>query len=135
MPRKTKIYAPVADFSGKVAGVSFVDGKGETDSARALNYFARHGYGIGKPPENRTTAVRDAADSPHAAATTRQPIGPAGDDPNAFDPSKHSVEDVNAHLEQADEAERERVLTAEAAGKARKTILEGAHATPEGDGS
>lgn len=40
-----------------------------------------------------------------------------------FDPSKHTVDEVNEHLESADEAERERVLSAEEDGKGRKGIL------------
>ncbi len=45
------------------------------------------------------------------------------DSDGAFDPNKHSVAEVQAHLESADEAERERVLEAERAGKARTTLL------------
>jgi hypothetical protein len=41
-----------------------------------------------------------------------------------FDPSKATVEEVNTYLEGADEAERTRVLEAEAAGKNRKGITE-----------
>lgn len=41
-----------------------------------------------------------------------------------FDPAKHSVKDVKAYLETADEAERERVLTAEKEGQARPTLVE-----------
>ena len=41
-----------------------------------------------------------------------------------FDPNKHSVKDVKAYLEGADEEERERVLTAEKEGQARPTLVE-----------
>lgn len=40
-----------------------------------------------------------------------------------FDPADHNVEDVLAHLEKADDDERDRVLAAERAGKARKGVL------------
>lgn len=52
-----KITAPVAGFTGKVAGVSFSDGKGETDDDRAIAYFRRKGYGIGnaKPTGGKQT--------------------------------------------------------------------------------
>ncbi|MBP2522267.1 hypothetical protein J3A74_001375 [Rhodococcus sp. PvP104] len=51
---------PVEGYNGKVAGVSFVDGVGETDDANALAYFIRHGYKVSetvkraarKPAEN-----------------------------------------------------------------------------------
>ena len=40
-----------------------------------------------------------------------------------FDPSAHSVADVNAYLEKAEDDERERVLAAERSGKARVGVL------------
>jgi len=42
---------------------------------------------------------------------------------SVFDPADHTVAEVNAHLEKADDDERERVLAAERAGQARKGIL------------
>jgi len=44
-------------------------------------------------------------------------------DPGAFDPSAHTVVEVNDYLATADPAEVVRVLEAERAGKARKGIL------------
>ncbi|WP_209908246.1 hypothetical protein [Rhodococcus sp. PvP104] len=54
------VKTPVEGYNGKVAGVSFVDGVGETDDANALAYFIRHGYKVSetvkraarKPAEN-----------------------------------------------------------------------------------
>ena len=40
-----------------------------------------------------------------------------------FDPDEHTVDEVLAHLAKAEEDERERVLAAERAGKARKGVL------------
>lgn len=40
-----------------------------------------------------------------------------------FDPAEHSVSEVKAYLEDADEEERQRVLEAERHGKARKSLL------------
>lgn len=50
---------------------------------------------------------------------------PVEDDPEptGFDPGRHSVREVRTHLDNADAAERERVLAAEANGKARSSIL------------
>jgi hypothetical protein len=57
--------------------------------------------------------------------------GPAGDPrpagsnegtPDAFDPSAHTVSQVQDYLDGADPTERERVLAAERAGKDRATI-------------
>jgi hypothetical protein len=42
---------------------------------------------------------------------------------DVFDPSEHKVDDVLAYLADADEDERQRVLTAESEGKTRSTIL------------
>lgn len=42
---------------------------------------------------------------------------------NLYDPSEHTVEEVKEYLDGADDAERERVLSAEAEGKARKSLL------------
>ncbi|KKI18717.1 MULTISPECIES: SAP domain-containing protein [unclassified Leucobacter] len=41
-----KIQTPVEGFTGKVAGVHFANGEGETDSPAALAYFERHGYKV-----------------------------------------------------------------------------------------
>lgn len=43
-----KITAPVADFDGKVVGVVFTNGCGETEDPAALAYFGRQGYTIGE---------------------------------------------------------------------------------------
>jgi len=56
-------------------------------------------------------------------AQAEQPVPPSEETgAEAFDPSKHTVEEVEAYLATADEAERERVIAAEAEGKARKSI-------------
>lgn len=52
----------------------------------------------------------------------------------AFDPAGHTVDEVLAHLGEADDAERERVLAAEKDGKARKGVLEAPAAAPSAGG-
>lgn len=42
----SKILTPVKGYSGKVAGVAFVDGEGETDDPAALHYFRQAGYTV-----------------------------------------------------------------------------------------
>lgn len=44
-------------------------------------------------------------------------------DAEAYDPSAHNAVEVNEYLAHADEQERERVLAAERAGKARKGVV------------
>lgn len=63
-----KITAPVADFDGKVVGVSFTKGVANTDDEGALAYFRRQGYGIGDGEATPTgeataTAAGDALDA------------------------------------------------------------------------
>ena len=44
-------------------------------------------------------------------------------EPAAFDPSEHTAAEVTAYLAGADDAEKQRVLDAEQAGQARKSVL------------
>jgi hypothetical protein len=85
------------------------------------------------------TAVRNEGDDTEGDregdAGTEQPGASAA----GFDPSGKSVKEVEAYLEDADDAERQRVLNAEAAGKNRPTLLNGKYAAaatqPEGAGA
>lgn len=56
------------------------------------------------------------------ALPDEQPSGDQLADP--YDPAEHTVAEVVTYLASADQAERTRVIEAEAAGKARKTITE-----------
>ena len=38
-----KIYAPNEDYSGSSAGVTFVNGVGETDNSHLIEWFKEHG--------------------------------------------------------------------------------------------
>ncbi len=60
---KKHIESPVKGFSGLVAGVHFVDGKGSTDSESAIAYFERQGYTVsGAKPEERGYPAGDPSD-------------------------------------------------------------------------
>lgn len=55
------VKTPVEGFNGTVAGVTFVDGVGETDDDNALAYFARHGYDVADDkPARKTRAKSDS---------------------------------------------------------------------------
>jgi trigger factor len=73
------------------------------------------------PPTEVAEKVTNAAaweDGGTSAASSPEPTAmAAGDDPAAF-----TVAEVQAYLAGADDAEKERVLAAEAAGKNRSTI-------------
>ena len=43
-----KIYAPVKTTNGVYASVRFVNGVGETDNPRLIEWFRSHGYGVEK---------------------------------------------------------------------------------------
>lgn len=65
----------------------------------------------------------DSRDGVEAEADVEDEADDAGEeDASEFDPAAATVDEVNEYLEGADEAERTRVLAAEAAGKARKGI-------------
>lgn len=66
-------------------------------------------------------AKKSAKKADKASATKSKESAKKSD--GEFDPSAHKVSDVVAYLESADDAEKQRVLEAEKAGKARKTIL------------
>lgn len=73
--------------------------------------------------EPGTTTNRDEANNVGGRAKALDAV--ADEEPaNEFDPSEATVEEVNTYLEGADDAERTRVLEAEAAGKNRKGIIE-----------
>lgn len=96
---RVRFQAPVANYTGRVGGVQFIDGLGETDDPNVVAYFARQGYTpIHEPQEGESAGV--------------------------FNPADHTVEEVTAYLNglNQDDPERERILAAEAAGKARKSI-------------
>ncbi|MCB5168002.1 hypothetical protein LG634_24640 [Streptomyces bambusae] len=105
------INSPESGFSGEVAGVQFSRGEATLDpgaggATAALAYFHRRGYRI---TDSGTVREDPAEPDPHA------------DD--AFDPAAHTVAEVIAYLNDADDDERARVLAAEEAGEARATIL------------
>jgi hypothetical protein len=53
---------------------------------------------------------------------TRSTTTAAAEVPGVYDPSLHSVAEVTAHLKVADDAERDRVIAAERAGRNRPGI-------------
>jgi hypothetical protein len=55
-----EVVAPVAGFSGVVAGVTFVDGKATTTDQRALGYFRRRGYTVAEPKPKNTRPAKPA---------------------------------------------------------------------------
>ncbi|MFE5681730.1 hypothetical protein [Streptomyces sp. NPDC056512] len=106
------VESPVRDFTGESVGVHFHKGTGSVDDSTkdgraAIEYFRRQGYAL--------TPVDADVD---AAAVQVE------DGDGLFDPAQHDAPEVLAYLDSTtDEDEITRVLEAEQAGKARKTIL------------
>lgn len=139
--------------------LEFRDGVAETSEklpAGLLAYLEGRGYKVetetevpeGAPAESWTvpqlTAWAKAHDVDLGGAKTKPEIlavviAPKNPTPDLFDPGKHSVDDVRAYLDGLDasdpekrDAELQRVVEAEKAGKNRPTLLEGIEGTPAG---
>ena len=80
---------------------------------------------VGEAPEGEE--VPDFSAQPAKAAApipqTAESAKPAAESTELFDPSTAKVEEVLNYASSVDEAERTRILEAEKAGKARKSII------------
>lgn len=77
------IHAPVDDFAGKVAGVTFDDGVAIVERANvsAVSYFRRHGYGLGAPPVAEKPDVVDPRELGDGTVVTGTRLRDAAVDP------------------------------------------------------
>lgn len=57
-----KIYAPNKQANGVYASVLFVDGVGETDNPRLIEWFRSHGYTIEKSVEIREVPIEKSVE-------------------------------------------------------------------------
>lgn len=105
-------------------GQSYVEGRSE-ETARDL---IERATALGLQHEVFTTSFGYVV--PSAVLEDSEVSDPAaGDEPGTdggeqFDPAKATIAEVEDYLSGADEAERARVLAAEAAGKNRKGVLD-----------
>lgn len=120
----TNRYAPALGLTpGKGGPDDVLAGVNETVEVvpSAAMSLISAGYATVDPEDK--AAVRKAlgldADAPVAA-----PVGPPPNVEGPFDPAEHTVAEVEKHLAGADDTERERVLAAERAGKARSSLLD-----------
>ncbi len=79
---------------------------------------------VGEAPEGEIVPDFSAAPAPKAATTAGAEEAAPSEAAELFDPSTAKVDEVIAYVAGADDAERARVLEAEKAGKARKTLIE-----------
>jgi rRNA maturation endonuclease Nob1 len=111
---------------------TFVEGRSEEKAQELLKRAAVFGL------ERRVSTTFDGYIVPtkilaeaEADEAKADPETPAEEEAvTEFDPSKATVEEVQSYLDGADDAERERVLAAEAKGKDRKALRPATH---EGD--
>lgn len=100
-----KITAPVAGFTGKSAGINFVDGfadlDGDTDG-RALAFFRRRGYGIAVV-DGKDTDVKQDVTAP-ANAGPFELRGDSDDEPRSAAEAARQSKEV-ADREAAQEGE------------------------------
>lgn len=118
------VTAPAAGFSGESCGVAFTGGVGHVNDGSkegraAIEYFRRRGYTL-TPVEAEESETPAHADPDGQTGGPDEYVVPDG----PFDPSEHSVEEVLAYLDHVDRDVAARVIEAEQAGKARKTILQ-----------
>ena len=57
-----KIYAPVKNTNGVYASVRFVNGVGETDNPRLIEWFKSHGYSVEKCEDLHETSLEKCED-------------------------------------------------------------------------
>jgi len=116
-------------------GESFIHGRSPEKAKDLLERAAAAGHhGRVRTTTNGyivPSAILDGSgDAPVATPVTGTPETATSEEPTLFDPTEHTIAEVEEYLSTADEKERERVLTAEREGKkARKTLL----AETEGD--
>lgn len=77
-----KIYAPVKDFNGLRNGVRFVEGVGETDNSKLIEWFRTHGYKVPiaiepivEVVENKTVDDTEFVEINKLADEVEEPIG------------------------------------------------------------
>lgn len=123
----------VGAFAGEVAR-----NKSMTAALRLANVVDANGKKVdiaeflGEAPEGETTpdfSAKPAAKKSAAKKTEKAESKKAAPkkakkaDDDAFDPSKHTVDEVSAYYAEADDAEKARIIEAEKSGKARKGVL------------
>ena len=57
-----KIYAPVKDANGIYASVQFVNGVGETDNPKLIEWFKTHGYKVEKSDNTPNLVIEKSND-------------------------------------------------------------------------
>lgn len=115
-----QIQTPVKGFNGIVAGVSFVDGVGETDDPAALAYFERQGYDITphSPPADGEQGKELSPKQKLVAEATELKLDAKGTaDELAARIAEHKAKAATSGTEDAARLAAEAKASADAAGK------------------
>lgn len=102
-----KIYAPNEDYTGEVAGVSFVRGEATTESNAHLGWFRERGYEVEElapeivPPHISDFQGRENPEEPPGDSNTSEGENPSeeqGENPEE-NPEENQPELVNSQVE------------------------------------
>lgn len=64
-----KVYAPLQDYNGISASVTFVNGVGETDNENLLEWFEERGYTVEREKPKRAKKAKEVTEETAEGAT------------------------------------------------------------------
>lgn len=64
-----KVYAPLKDYNGISASVTFVNGTGETDNENLLEWFEERGYTVEREKLKRPKKAKEVTEEISEGAT------------------------------------------------------------------
>ena len=64
-----KVYAPLKDYNGISASVTFVNGVGETDNENLLEWFEERGYTVEREKPKRAKKAKEVTEETSDGAT------------------------------------------------------------------
>ena len=64
-----KVYAPLKDYNGISASVTFVNGTGETDNENLLEWFEERGYTVEREKLKRAKKAKEVTEETSEGAT------------------------------------------------------------------
>ena len=64
-----KVYAPLKEYNGISASVTFVNGVGETDNENLLEWFEERGYTVEREKPKRAKKAKEVTEETSEGAT------------------------------------------------------------------
>lgn len=87
----TKVFAPNKQYTGLSAGVTFVNGVGETDKAHVLDWFREHGYTVEEVDPPAAVVGSDPPVITGEAVNSAKPTAEPAEAPTAVTDSKKTA--------------------------------------------